>query len=42
MRICKFIGHVIRNEESIEKVVVQGQVKGKKDFGVAVQLDGQT
>ncbi|CAH2266856.1 jg8917 [Pararge aegeria aegeria] len=33
LRIFKFFGHISRNEGSIERLVVQGQVEGKRARG---------
>lgn len=33
IRMCKFVSHVFRNEESMESFVVQGQVEGTRSQG---------
>ncbi|KAI8438254.1 hypothetical protein MSG28_010856 [Choristoneura fumiferana] len=33
IRILKFFGHIIRNEDSMERLVVQGKVEGKRSRG---------
>ncbi|RVE41762.1 hypothetical protein evm_013591 [Chilo suppressalis] len=33
IRILKFFGHITRNEESMERLVVQGKVEGKRSRG---------
>ncbi|KAJ8709300.1 hypothetical protein PYW07_001902 [Mythimna separata] len=33
IRILKFFGHITRNEDSMERLVVQGKVEGKRSRG---------
>lgn len=33
VRTFKYLGHVVHNEPSVERLVVQGQVQGKRSLG---------